>query len=398
MSTIHRVGTLLSAALLTALLGCGATDMSKAPTTGCAAMRDTCIVNQHACVEDAGGPHCVPCPAGQYASKAGQCESTGANPLVHDFPMFTLMPGQEIVGTCRSWSLNNATELWVNAVELVQDEASHHSNWMYVPNTKYDGPDGLWNCGDRGYSQLTAALAGGVLYAQSTQASKEVQKFPNGAAVRIPPYSRIISDVHLLNASTQPVTGHAHLSIYTLAPADVKVKLVPFHLTYEGLDIPAHAQSRFYGDCDAGDSFYTAENTDWDAKVYYILPHTHKMARRFFLDVRGGPLDGKPLIAEDGFNSEARGRAYDPPIDLKGASGLHFGCEYDNQRDVNVKWGFGDQEMCEVLGFADTKRAFESQVQKNAPSGTDGAVQLFTSPCNTIMYPWDFQKPGGTPR
>ena len=86
-------------------------------------------------------------------------------------------------------------------MELEQSEASHHSNWTFVPDDQFTGPDGSWKCKDRGYSQLTAALQGGVLYAQSTQATREVQKFPDGVVVRIPPRSRIISDVHVLNTT-----------------------------------------------------------------------------------------------------------------------------------------------------------------------------------------------------
>jgi len=59
-----------------------------------------------------------------------------------------------------------------------------------VPETEFAGPDGLWDCDDRNYSQLQAAITGGVLYAQSTQARKEVQKFPDGVVVRVPPVPR----------------------------------------------------------------------------------------------------------------------------------------------------------------------------------------------------------------
>jgi len=69
----------------------------------------------------------------------------------------------------------------------------------------------VWTCTDRQYSQLDAALVGGVLYTQSTQASQELQQFPNSAAVRIPPYSRVIGDIHLLNTGTTTVTGHSRV-------------------------------------------------------------------------------------------------------------------------------------------------------------------------------------------
>ena len=389
-------------ALVLCVLATGCGDGAKPPVqmepTGCAKMKAECLDTQQGCVEDAMGvAKCVPCGAGQYAALSGACEAIPGTPIVHDYADFTVKSGHEVLGLCQSWTLHNATELWVNAVELAQDEASHHSNWTFVPNTKFDGPDGVWKCNDRGYSQLDAALVGGVLYAQSTQAAREVQRFPNGAAVRIPPYSRIIGDVHLLNASPKDVTGHARITIYTLPAADVKVPLTPFHLTYSVLAIPPRARSRFTGECWIGDSFSAAQSVPWDLRIYYILPHTHAMGRRFFMDVLGGPKDGQPIYDMEGFNGEARGRAYNPPIDLGGAGGIRFGCEFQNDRDVTVGWGFGDQEMCEMLGFAETKMVFESSVLKANPDGADGLIQKFNGPCTSLLFDWDFNRPGGSP-
>jgi hypothetical protein len=133
-------------------------------------------------------------------------------------------------------------------------------------------------------------------------------------------------------------------------------------------------------------------------KVYYILPHTHAMTSRFFLDVLGGPRDGERIIEVKGFTSEAHGLAYDPPIEMQGANGYRFGCEYENPRSEYVTWGFGDQEMCEVLGFADPAYAFESRVDAADPDGTEGALQLFTGPCHTAAFRWSHDAAGGPAR
>ena len=389
----------LSPLALLLLASCGGTEeTSPLPTPGdpCADKIAECLVSQKACVNDTSGPHCAACPAGKYAAASGSCVALEGQAYAHDFTEFTVKPGEEVLGKCQSWTLNNPEEIWFNAVELVQDEASHHSNWIFVPDDKFDGPDGVWNCSDRNYSQLTGALAGGVLYAQSTQAAKEVQKFPGGAAVRIPPYSRIITDIHLLNVSNASVTGHAHLNIYGLPVDEVKVKLVPFHLSYEGLAIPPHATSRFVGECKVGAQWLNAVGTGFDMKVYYALPHTHAMATRFFAEVLGGgSRDGESIIDVSGFNGEARGRAYDPPIDMKGTAGFRFGCEYVNERSVSVGWGFGDQEMCEVLGFAESRAGFESFVDSASPLPDDGKTQVFTGACATTAFEWTNDKPGG---
>src|SRR5262249_2807584 len=150
---------------------------------------------------------------------------------------------------CRSWTLDNDTDLLVNAVQLVQDEDSHHSNWVFVPDTSFDGPDGIWPCGDRSYDFYVATGLGGLLYAQSTQAPQEGQKFPDRSAILVPAHPRIISDIHLLNTSGDSNIGHAHLTMYTIGASDLKAELGMFHVEYDALNIPPHASVRYTGNC-----------------------------------------------------------------------------------------------------------------------------------------------------
>ena len=382
---MQRPGSGVALLAVLVLLACSSDDD---PGACAEAQAAACLVDQHACVLEGDAPRCVPCDRGQYAGKTGECAAIGGAPHPHAFTEFETQSGEEVLGLCQSWTLGNDTELFVNAVELVQNQGSHHSNWTFVPDDRYPGPDGVWPCDERGYDQLSAALAGGVIYAQSTRASREVQKFPDGAVVRIPPRSRIIGDVHLLNATDAPILGHAEMTLYTIEAPAVRVTLAPFHMTYQGLDIPAMATSRFTGECALDDQFQRALGTPMTMTLYYVLPHTHALGSRFFFEVLGGPDDGKRLIDVEGFNSEARGRLYDPPLDLAGATGLRFGCEFENPRDVNVGWGFGDQEMCEMLGFAEMDLVFESRVDDAVARGTDGTTQLFTGGCSTFAIPW----------
>ena len=67
--------------------------------------------------------------------------------------------------------------------------------------------------------------------------------------VHVPAHAKIVSDIHLLNASTTSNTGHADLTLYTLDASVVISKLVAFHVEYDALTIPPHAVSRFTGDC-----------------------------------------------------------------------------------------------------------------------------------------------------
>ncbi|MFT3764059.1 MAG: hypothetical protein QM820_00820 [Minicystis sp.] len=357
------------------------------PGARCADLAAKCAADQRGCVEDATGATCVPCGAGTYAAATGTCEKLAGTPLSHTFPDQEVQPGEEQLGACRSWTLGNEAELWVNAVELTQTEDSHHSNWVFVPEESFDGPDGIWSCKDRGFDFWLGVQSGGLIYAQSTQTAHEVQRFPAGAAVRIPPRARIISDIHLLNTSGAPITGHADLTLYTLAPEAVTTRLAAFHVEYDALDIPAHASARFTGQCSVAAEVEAATGQPFAPKVHYLLPHTHTLATGFFAHILGGPRDGEALLDLGTYDGEAHGRTFDPPIDLAGSDGLRFGCQYQNPLDNDVVWGFGSGEMCELFGFAEGTPFFQGHVDSGSAAGADGEVQLFTGSCKTVVFP-----------
>ena len=108
-----------------------------------------------------------------------------------------------------------------------------------------------------------------------------------------------------------------------------------------------------------------------------------------FVEATGGAVDGVSMIDVRGFNGEARGKQFDPPLDLSGATGLRFGCEFHNPTTETVNWGFDDQEMCEALGFAKSPIAFESKIGEANPDGEEDGIQKFEGPCVTVAFPWD---------
>src|SRR5437773_2345323 len=79
----------------------------------------------------------------------------------YPFGPFTILPSQEISDQCVQISLNNDTELYVNAVELTTGAGFHHSNWFFVPAGDptsgaigtFPGDDGVFTCSDRAFDQ-----------------------------------------------------------------------------------------------------------------------------------------------------------------------------------------------------------------------------------------------------
>jgi len=346
-----------------------------------------CRASQRGCAPEADAFACLDCGERFRATSDGVCEPIEGERLHHRFDDFTTTAGEEVTGICQSWTLGNETEIFVHAVELTQDQGGHHSNWTFVPDRFYDGPDGTWPCDEREYTELTAAVRGGVLYAQSTQATHEVQHFAPGAVIRLPPHARIIGDVHIINYAGAPVTGHAEMSLY-LTPADeVRTVLTPFRLNLSTLSIPARSGVRNQTTCELAPVFQRITASGVDMRLHYALPHTHGLGTRVFLQATGGPLDGTFLIDSMGVNGEALGTVLDPPVDLTGVDGLVFGCEYQNPRDEAVGLRIGNPEMGVMPGLVESPVRGAAHGTDIAPAGEADGLPLFDAPCDVLAVP-----------
>jgi hypothetical protein len=319
-----------------------------------------------------------------------------------DVSTITIGGGVEDEDTCQSWTLNNPTELWVNGISQQNGGAYHHANWFFVPDDDFALPDGTWSCRDNEFSEITAALLGGYLFALSTQSTAESQQLSVGDAIRIPPYSRVIGSSHLLNASPQTVETTMHLQIHTIPPDEVVTKLAPARMTYHDLALEPEALSSFGVSCALDEAHQQNLDTPLQYSLHYVLFHYHALGVYGQLQLVGGPRDGEVIARHEGYG-ENFGIALDPPVDIAaaGAVGLRFTCGFDNPRDVPVGWGIGDQEMCVVALQADTGLAFEAGVEDGHGTliGTapDGEIQ-HDGECSMLAFPWDFTKPGGPPR
>lgn len=313
--------------------------------------------------------------------------SGGACTYAHEFAATTLQPGEERTSDCFTYKLDNANDLFINSVELKNDGGFHHSNWFFVPEKLYDTDQPRVRCRDVGFSELGAALAGGVLFAQSTQSRTETQRFPPGAFVRVPARSRIITTAHLLNASAKELRTGMRLVLQALPESQKQVELYPFRLSYTDLHLPAMKRSEFSSDCDLKKEAEARLGTPFYFKLYYVLPHFHGFGDLFKLELSGGPAAGRVLYELREGIGEAHGQTFDPPIDLHEAAGLRFTCGYNNPTEEEVRWGNGDGEMCVMLGFADAPARYDATVYKDKEVGDRQGVSLHSGPCGIGVYP-----------
>jgi hypothetical protein len=314
----------------------------------------------------------------------------------------TVAAGHEDEDTCQSWTLNNPIELWVSGVTQHNDGGYHHANWFFVPDDQFVLPDGTWSCSKNQFTEFSAALLGGYLFAMSTQSHEETQELPTGNAIRIPPYSRVIGASHLLNGGDESVTSTMRITLRTIPPTEVRGKLAPGRMSYLDLHLDPQAQSSFTTDCMIADAYEGILKQPVSYKLVYTLSHYHSLGSYTQLSVLGGPHDGQVVMRHEGYGENA-GVALDPPVDLAalGARGLRLTCGFTNPRAAEVGWGIGDQEMCVMALQAITDMGWDGSVAHGAGTkvGVAGSGEVqYSGPCDVLAFRWSFDKPGGPPR
>lgn len=293
---------------------------------------------------------------------------------------------------CVSWTIDTPTDVWVNSVALENGGGYHHSNWYFVPkeHPQWDMPDGVWDCPM--FNDLVAAVSGGVLFAQSTQSTLEEPRFPEGVALRMPSGSRIVANTHLLNASSEEVTTFLRLTVETIPAEEVSVQLTPFRLSYNDLQIAAQKRTEHRATCDIATAHQQTIGAPFEMDIYYALPHYHDQGDLFRLQLAGGPREGETVFEVSADLGEPWGQTFDPPIALgpDGETGLTFSCGFDNPGTQEVGWGIGDQEMCVMLGFAETKMAFEGAVNEGRSDSIEesDALRSVSGPCSVTGVPF----------
>jgi hypothetical protein len=270
-----------------------------------------------------------------------------------EFGPYALAAGQEINNQCVSAKLDNDEPLYVSSVELTTGSGFHHSNWFWVPDHLFDGEDGTWDCDSRGYDEASAGFQGGVVYAQSTQATHEIQAFPPGVAIVIPARSRILAGTHLLNQGDEAISVPIALAVTTIA--EPKTKLAGMGFVNESITIPPLRDSRMTLECDLGLPHQNTLSRPLDFSIYYALAHYHELGTGVTLEaVRA---DGTSDLVFETVNriGDVLGGPIEPAFSLAGYAKLRFACHFTNPRNSNVRWGVGDKEMCAFLAFTDSE-------------------------------------------
>ena len=314
-------------------------------------------------------------------------ESADDNRRSFDFGPYTIQPGEEVTDQCVQISLANKDYVYVNSVELTTGPGFHHSNWFWVPDGTFAGEDGTFDCDAREFSEPIAALFGGVLFAQSTQAPHEIQAFPEGVAIRIPPQSKIVTQIHLLNGTDAPIEVRPNIKLALTPEPEVTTILAGISFQNQALALPPNRESRFSTECDLGPEHQALFGRDPDFKIFYALAHYHELGIGLSIDAIKPDGTTTNVYTTSTQVGDTLGGPVAPAFDMTGYTKLRMSCDFFNPRADTVRWGVGDQEMCVFLAFSDSEYNWgggvNDRVEPENPMQVGDAMH-FSNPCTVF--------------
>ena len=324
---------------------------------------------------------------------AAACTSPDPNAKqTYNFGPFTIAPSEEVTGRCVQIDLHNAADLYINSIDLDTGPGFHHSNWFFVPEHFYADQPNTFDCDETAIT-VTAAINGGVLFAQSTQLAQQTQAFPEGVAIHIPPHSKLLAQIHLLNPGDNPLSLTPSITLTPLAKADVKTVMAAISFENHALGLPPNKQSRFTLDCDLGpeyQSLYSSGDVTSptpDFKIYYALAHYHTLGTGLTLEAVKPDGTATQIFSTSNHVGDSLGGPIDPLFDMTGYTRLRFSCDYYNNTADTVPWGVGKNEMCVYLAFSDSKFNWGGGVEQDDAPGdpTDvNGVMSYTHACQVL--------------
>ena len=257
-------------------------------------------------------------------------------------PPVELAPGEERL-YCVAWPFPEQQRELVYAAKIYTTGGLHHSNVFSPAIDPAVGSNPYPDC-HPGADDAFAGIGEGipdVLFANSTQVTDgEALVFPPGMGFRLHYDRDVVANVHLLNATAEPLLVEVVYDYFTMPEEALVEELAPFVLDNRLIDVPPMQTETTTADCGV-----------WNGNVVSLMPHTHEFATRFAVETVTYEGERTLIYEEQGFDLESDIAVFEDAVSLEGVDDLSFSCTYDNTKSEPLVYGLGEQEMCILFGY-----------------------------------------------
>lgn len=285
-----------------------------------------------ACAADADAPE--PAKAAATSGAAVTAIEVSANELSFQTQSFTLEPGQERF-LCFASTLDQ--DVVVQGFSSAGGAFVHH---VVLVRTLVPEPDGMSEC------DVLFRQTWDPLFVSGT--GQNTLEFPQDSGHEIKAGTQLVTQLHLLNASAERVTGSHRITMQrTTAQNPRPIGTMVFGR--QDLSLPPGQHTEVQADC----------QLSAPAHLLAVFPHMHMLGSAMHFEVGSTQDSLKELFVRDPYDFDNQ---HMDMVDLELAAGAatRVRCSYDNDTDKTVTFGESSHsEMCFFVGFALDSRGLQ---------------------------------------
>jgi Copper type II ascorbate-dependent monooxygenase, C-terminal domain len=240
--------------------------------------------------------------------------------------------------------IGNKSEIYINKYSLKSRSNSHHmviydfKNQLLLPNLNevrdLRNPNNTLNL-------LTAISTANHIFLGGGSDSQAEYSFPEGTALLLPPNASVDLNPHYFNKTNQVHYGENYVNFYTTTKAKVKNVVQMLNLSNEAISILPGERKTF-----TKSWTFTVPNN-----VVMLTSHTHKLAEKYVIKIKGGPRDGQ-IVYETTDWEHPTVKNFTTPLELAKGEGLTSEVTYNNNTKNTVKFGLtSEDEMDIIFGY-----------------------------------------------
>lgn len=240
--------------------------------------------------------------------------------------------------------LGNPTDIYVSRVQIKMRPNSHHfiaygfKNATALPALDVirdlRNPDGTANL-------LTFLSMQNHIFMAGTQTSNHDYNFPEGAALLVTANTSFDLNSHYVNKTNAPLPGEVSMNLYTVDKSKVINVVRSLNEANTSFSLPAGKATVI-----TTNFIYAKPRT-----ILALTSHTHKLAQKFVIKIKGGVRDGEIVYTNTDWESPEIVNLK-TPIVLKAGEGLTSEVTYNNTTSRTVSFGLlSEDEMNIIFGY-----------------------------------------------
>ncbi len=238
-------------------------------------------------------------------------------------------------------TLDNATPLYINKVEISMRAGSHHFIlYDYEEGTPPEAEvyRDFWNSeGD--FNIGTAASILNQRFVFGTQWRFTSYEFPEGVALKIPANSGFDMNSHYVNRTFESKMGEVTVNLHTIPPGEAIHIAQNLFENYTDILLPPNQVTTL-----TRQSLFNER-----MHIFQLTSHAHEHMTEFKIFIIGGDRDGELVYFTNDWEHPPLLRL-DPPLILEPGQGLRSEATYNNDTNRTLRFGLQSQDEM-MIGF-----------------------------------------------